>query len=254
MLVRMPLLFIGHGNPMNAILDNEYSRGWEQVGAGLPKPKAIVCMSAHWLTRGSYITSTARPEVIYDFYGFPEELYQVAYPAAGEPELATEIHRLLSEIEPDGQRGLDHGAWTVLKHLFPNADVPVLQLSIDYARPPEEQFRLLQGLRSLREKGILFIGSGNIVHNLQMWRPNSKPFGWAVEFETFCKTQIATGDFEPLIHYEKIGHAAALSIPTDDHYRPMLNTLALTTEGEVPAFFNEGIDGASLSMLSFVYR
>lgn len=252
-LKRTPLLFVGHGNPMNAIEDNEYTKMWEKIGSDLALPKAIVCMSAHWLTTGSFITSTLSPEIIYDFYGFPEKLYHVSYPALGSPETASEIHKVNKQILIDTHWGLDHGAWTVLKRMFPTASIPILQISIDFSSDPKDQFELMNSLRKLREQNILFMGSGNIVHNLGL-ASNDKPYDWALEFEAKSKILIEKGDIESLIEYKKLGPSAKMAIPTDDHYRPMLNTLALKFDDENPAFFNKGIDLASISMLSFIFK
>lgn len=249
-----PLLFVGHGNPMNVLLENTYTKEWEKIGKKLIPPKAIVCMSAHWLTSGSYITSSLRPELIYDFYGFPKELYHVSYTPPGNPDIAQKVHDACPAIALDTQWGIDHGAWSVLKRMFPDASIPVLQLSIDYAKPPEAQYELMQSIKELRKRGILFIGSGNIVHNLGMATMDQKPFDWALEFEAQSKKLIEKGDVLSLFNYLKLGSAARLSVPTNDHYRPMLNTLALRYEEEVPFFFNEGIDMASVSMLSFMYK
>lgn len=251
---RTPLLFVGHGNPMNVIDDNAYTKEWERVGREIIAPKAIVCMSAHWLTTGSFITSNLHPSIIYDFYGFPEKLYHIAYPVNGSVDLALEVNNAHPEIKIDHEWGLDHGAWTVLKRMFPAASIPVLQLSIDYSVSPLEQFELMSQLKKLREKGILFIGSGNIVHNLGLVKMNDRPFDWALEFEQKSKELIEKGDFKSLIEYEKLGLAARMSIPTNDHYRPMLNSLALKFDDEDPVFFNQGIDLSSVSMLSFIYN
>ncbi len=251
--MRTPLLFIGHGNPMNAIEDNIFTEGWKNIGEKISTPKAIVCMSAHWLTKGSFITSTLKPKIIYDFYGFPEKLYHVSYPASGNPELATKINSLNPQIDIDKKWGLDHGSWSFLKRMFPDANIPVLQLSIDCYSSPSDQFELMTKLKELREEGVLFIGSGNIVHNLSMASDNTQPYEWALEFEQQSQKLIEKGDIKSLIDYKNLGSAAKMSIPTDDHYRPMLNTLALKFEDEVPEFFNSGIDLSSVSMLSFKY-
>ncbi|MCX6733299.1 MAG: 4,5-DOPA dioxygenase extradiol [Candidatus Peregrinibacteria bacterium] len=253
---RMPLLFIGHGNPMNAIEDNEYSRNWEKVGKDIPKPKAIICMSAHWTTKGSFVTAMETPPTIHDFYGFPQELYQVTYPAKGDPKLANDMCKIVKDIMLDEDEwGLDHGAWSVLHKMYPKADIPVLQLSVDYSRSPEQQYELTKELVSLREKGILFLGSGNIVHNLSMASfDTKKPYDWAVEFDALSRDLIEKGDHKALIHYEKLGAAAKMAIPTDEHYRPLLTTLALRGEDEKVEFFNEGIDLASVSMRSCIFR
>lgn len=253
---RMPALFIGHGNPMNAIEDNHFSREWKRVGQEMPRPTAIVCMSAHWTTKGSFITAMDTPPMIHDFYGFPEEMYRVKYPAVGSPELAQDVCEISKNILlDDDEWGLDHGAWSVLKQMYPDADIPVLQLSVDYSRSPEQQYELVRELQVLRERGVLFLGSGNIVHNLRMASFDSrKPFDWAVEFDAVSAKHITDGDHRGLIHYEKLGAAAKMSIPTDEHYRPMLATLAMQAKGEIPEFFNEGIELASVGMRSFILR
>jgi len=252
----MPLLFVGHGTPMNAITENKYSQKWQGIGKEIKEysPKAIVCMSAHWASEGSLVTLNLKPKTIHDFYGFPEELYQIFYKAPGSPELAEEIHQKVPEIGIATDWGIDHGTWSVLKWMFPEAKIPVLQLSIDYSKRPGEQFEIIKKLKELRNEGILFIGSGNIVHNLGMAREGEKAYDWAIEFEETCKNLIKNNEIEKLINYKKLGKAAEMSIPTDDHYRPMLNTLALKFEDEEVSFFNQGIDLASVSMLSFEYK
>lgn len=252
---KMPVLFIGHGNPMNAIEDNKFSRGWKKIGKEMVKPQAIVCMSAHWTTEGSYVTAMKNPKTIYDFYGFPDELYQVKYTAKGDPALAKKVCEIDKSIGLDEDDwGLDHGAWSVLKQIYPDADIPVIQLSVDYSRDPEQQYELVKELQSLRKKGVLFLGSGNIVHNLEMMKFDGKVFDWAVEFDEQSKKLIEKGDHKALIHYEKLGAAARMAIPTDEHYRPMLATLALQQPDEEPHFFNDGIDLGSVSMRSFILR
>ncbi len=238
---------------MNAIEDNKFTEEWKRVGNSIAKPEAIVCMSAHWLTDGSFISSTLKPEIIYDFYGFPEKLYHIPYPAVGSPKVAQEIQQTNKNINIDDNWGLDHGAWSFLKRMFPDADIPVLQLSIDFHSSPSDQFELMSTLKLLRNKDILFIGSGNIVHNLSLASFENKPYDWALEFENISKNLIEKGDTKSLIDYKNLGSSAKLAIPTDDHYRPMLNTLALKFDDENPEFFNEGIDLASVSMLSFKY-
>lgn len=250
---RMPLLFVGHGNPMNAIENTPYTAEWERIGKSLLPPKAIVCMSAHWLTTGSYITSNQHPKIIYDFYGFPDKLYHVNYSVVGSPQLAERVHTEQKHIKPSTLWGVDHGAWSVLKRMFPDASIPVLQLSIDYASTPEEQIELMHTIAHLRNEGILFIGSGNIVHNLGLAQPQHTPFEWAEEFEARCIVAIQKGDTSALLQYKKWGQSAHLAVPMDDHYRPMLNSIALAQPDEQPHFFNRGIDMASISMLSFMY-
>jgi 4,5-DOPA dioxygenase extradiol len=251
---RTPLIFVGHGSPMNAINNNKFTIEWEKIGNELDTPKAIVCMSAHWLKEGSFITSNLKPEIIYDFYGFPEALFLVKYPVKGDPKLASLVNKINRKIKPFDKWGMDHGAWSVLKRMFPDASIPVLQISIDYSVKPAVQFKLMETLKDLRNDNILFIGSGNIVHNLKLASENHKPYDWALEFEDKCKKLIEKGDVKSLIEYRKIGSLSELSVPTDDHYRPMLNTLALKYDEEMPSFFNQGIDLASISMLSFMYK
>lgn len=252
-----PVLFIGHGSPMNAIEDNEFSRTWAQKGREIPKPKAVLVVSAHWLTRGTLITGMPQPQTIHDFGGFPDALFQVQYPAPGNPALAASAAQLITttNVGIDHDWGLDHGAWSVVKHMYPNADVPVLQLSIDYNKPPQYHFELAAQLKSLRKKGVLIIGSGNMVHNLRMvaWDKLREPeygFDWAVEMNSIFKQKIANQDFRALIDYEKLNAAARLAIPTPDHYYPLLYTLGLTHDKDAPVFFNDKAVGGSLTMTS----
>ena len=247
----MPVLFIGHGNPMNVINNAPYASVWRELGKHLPKPRTIVCMSAHWLTEGTYVSAVDNPELIYDFYGFPPELYKVEYPAKGNVAIAREIQNLVPEVMLDETRGLDHGVWTVLKHLFPLADVPVLQLSIDFEHSRKAQCDLMKKLRPLRKEGILFVGSGNIVHNLGMMRMNGV-YEWVETFDALSKKLIEEKDLNKLIDIETQSNEASLAIPMDDHYRPMLNALALVEEHETITFFNESIDLCAVSMRSFV--
>lgn len=195
-----------------------------------------------------------KPRMIYDFYGFPPEMYQINYPAPGEPKLASQVAKMVSNMEEDHEWGLDHGAWSVLLKMFPEADIPVLQMSIDYSQTPEEQYQTMNEIRSLRSKGVLFLGSGNIVHNLREVRFDGKPYDWSIEFDQLSKELLIAGDYNSLIHYEKLGQAAKMAIPTDDHYRPMLLTLGLTYKNEKPEFFNEEIDAGSVSMRSFLMK
>ena len=247
----MPILFVGHGNPMNAIVDSPYSRSWEALGKTLPTPKTIVCMSAQWLTKGSFVTSTLHPTIIYDFYGFPQELYEVSYPVKGNKTLAETITHISHSIQLDTEWGIDHGAWSVLKRMYPQANIPILQISVDYYSPPEVQYELFKSLKPLRDEGVLFIGSGNSVHNLSALTMNNEPHEWAVEFEETCKELIKIKDISSLINYKKLPNSS-LAIPTDDHYRPLINTLGLLEKNENTRFFNEGIDMGSISMLSFI--
>ncbi len=244
---RMPVMFVGHGSPMNVLGTSPYAMVWKGIGKHLPRPRAIVCMSAHWITDGTYISAVEKPSLIYDFYGFPEELYQITYPARGSVPIAQEFVNTISDIKIDSERGLDHGTWTVLKHFFPNADIPVLQLSIDFSHPRRVQYELIQKLQQFREKGIFFVGSGNIIHNLMALRFNTEPYPWATTFDTHTKKLLAEHAVDTLITTE-----SAEAIPTDDHYRPMLNTLALTEPGESIHFFSESIDLGSVGMRSFI--
>jgi 4,5-DOPA dioxygenase extradiol len=249
---RLPLLFVGHGNPMNAITDNAFARQWEKIGKGLT-PRAILCISAHWETRGAHVTAMQRPKTIHDFAGFPDELFRVQYPAPGSPELADSITRATYEtITADHDWGLDHGAWSVLARMFPTADIPVLQLSLDVTKSPLQHVELARLLSFLRRQGVLIIGSGNIVHNLGMiqWRGGS--LDWAQEFDALSKKLIEQRDLAALSNYSALGSAAKLSIPTPEHYLPMLYALSLVEKDEDIGFFNETIDLGSVSMRSFI--
>lgn len=250
----MPILFVGHGNPMNAIEDTPYSRGWRDAVAGLPRPAAIVCISAHWLTQGTFVTAMPKPRTIHDFYGFPDELFAVEYPAPGDPPLAATIAQTEPGIKPDDEWGLDHGAWSVLVHMYPDADVPVIQVSLNGGLDTRQQYDTIRDLRRLRNKGVLFVGSGNIVHNLRALRfyPAAEPYDWALEFDAQTAALLEKGDHDALIDYRSLGPAARMAVPTDEHYRPMLAALALGYPDEQPRFFNEGIDIGSIGMRSFV--
>lgn len=250
---KMPVLFIGHGNPMNAIEDNEFSRAWAKVGSHI-KPKGIVCVSAHWETDGTYITAMSQPRTIHDFYGFPKKLFEQTYPAPGSPALAGEIQTDVkkTKVKPDHDWGLDHGSWSVLLKMFPDAYVPVLQLSIDRTQAPQYHYELAKELSFLRNHGILIIGSGNIVHNLRMMSYNLQEYDWAREFDEKIKKLIESGDHSPIIDYDSLGTAAKLSIPTNEHYLPLLYSLALWDRKEDIRFFNEKIDLASVSMRSLI--
>ena len=247
---KMPVIFIGHGSPMNAIELNPFTKSLKKLGDSFVElPKAIMVVSAHWLTRGTFVSTAERPEVIYDFYGFPEELYQVKYSAMGAPYIAKEIMKLVPEIKEDRSRGLDHGAWAILKHIFPKADIPVFQLSIDFYQSMQYHFDLASRLKQLREQGVLVIGSGNIVHNLALVfsKEDNAPFEWATDFDENVKASISNRDFESLIKYEKFGRAAELSIPTVDHYVPLLYALGMAeTDEEITYTYEEVF--TSLSM------
>jgi 4,5-DOPA dioxygenase extradiol len=251
----MPVIFFGHGNPMNAIEDNYYSRTWAAIGREIPKPAAILSISAHWYEPGLAVTAMAAPRTIHDFGGFPAELYKVKYPAPGDPALAERVQGLLAPlpVKLDQQWGLDHGTWSVLTHVFPGADVPVVQLSLDETQPSEFHYNLGKQLAPLRDEGILVIGSGNLVHNLHSYawgRHPAKPFDWAVRFEEQARAFLQAGEDAPLVAYERLGRDAMLSIPTPDHYLPLLYILALRRAEDRLSFPVEGVDGGSISMLS----
>ena len=254
---RMPVLFLGHGSPMNAIEDNQFVRGFKKIAETLPLPKAILCVSAHWFTNGTRVMAMEMPETIHDFGGFPPALYAVQYPAKGDPVLARETQQLLSpvKVKLDQDWGLDHGAWSVIKHLYPEANVPVIQLSIDYTQPATYHYELAQRLSSLRDKGILIIGSGNIIHNLRLVDFNNMDkdnygYDWAIEAHESINTFLQDGNYTPLINYEKQSRAYQLAIPTPDHYLPLIYTLGLQQKNEDLSLFNDKLLAGSLSMTS----
>lgn len=256
---KMPVLFIGHGNPMNALNDNEFVTGWKTMAKNLPKPKAILCISAHWETNGTFVTAMKSPRTIHDFGGFPNELFETKYPAPGSPEFALETKNTIKKttVGLDEKWGLDHGTWSILKPMFPNADIPVFQLSLDYNQPPQYHYELAKELASLRKKGVLIIGSGNMVHNLGMVKANSMAeidkeygFDWALEMNNIFKTKIIAQDHRALINYESLSKSAKLAIPTREHYLPLLYTLALQEKNETPQFFNDKAIAGSLTMTS----
>lgn len=249
----MPVFFIGHGSPLNAIEDNAFTRSLVEMGNSLTeRPQAILVISAHWFTRGTYVNTSPFPKTIYDFSGFPEELYSIEYPAPGAPDFADAIVNALPEVRTDQRWGLDHGAWSVLVHMFPNAEIPVFQMSIDNSKPIYYHFQFAEQLRELRDRGVLVIGSGNIVHNLKLSlsKNDETPFDWAVEFDEWVKGKILTGDYNSLIDYEEYGPSALLAVPTPEHYLPMLYALALSDDEEVIRFTYEGVISA-ISMRSF---
>ncbi|MBL7797817.1 MAG: 4,5-DOPA dioxygenase extradiol [Saprospiraceae bacterium] len=255
---RMPVLFLGHGSPMNAIEENEFVAGFRKVGRELPHPKAVLCISAHWETKGTFVTAMQKPRTIHDFGGFPKALFDVQYPVPGSPELAKETRDLVKKTTvglDESQWGLDHGAWSVIKHLYPKADVPVIQMSLDYSQSPQYHFELARELAALRRKGVLIVGSGNMVHNLRMvaWdRLNDKEYGfdWALEAREKMNSLIRSGDHAPLINFRTQGKAFDLSIPTPEHYLPLLYVLALQEKGESATLFNDRAIAGSLTMTS----
>ena len=254
---QMPALFLGHGSPMNAIEENEFVRGFRNIASTIPKPNAILCISAHWETRGTFVTAMEHPQTIHDFGGFPEQLYQVQYPALGNPALAQQTKELVhsTTVELDYKWGLDHGAWSVIKHLYPAADVPVIQMSLDRRISAEQHYNLARELRSLRNKGVLIIGSGNMVHNLGRvaWEKLNQPeygYDWALEARAKMTQCILDGNHKDLINYQSQGKAFDLAIPTPEHYFPLLYTLALQDRNEHLSLFNDKAIGGSLTMTS----
>lgn len=267
---RMPVLFLGHGSPMNAIEDNQYRQSWQGLGkqfsdapgATYPKPQLILCISAHWLTKGWYFTAMDKPKTIHDFGGFPQELFAQQYPAPGAPEATAEISRLLMQpgsVKPiglDQEWGLDHGTWSVIKPMFPAADIPVVQLSMDYGRPAAEHFALGQQLRDLRGQGVLIVGSGNVVHNLRAARfgvPANQAYDWAIEFDKVVADQVASGNLKALADFQKLGALAAQAHPSYDHYLPILYSAGAVHAGEAVKSFNTNYQAASIAMRSFVW-
>lgn len=255
--VKMPVLFIGHGSPMNGIEDTDFSRRWREMAREIPRPKAVLVVSAHWLTSGTHVTAMEQPKTIHDFGGFPQELFDVRYDAPGDPELARETQRLITStsVGLDHDWGLDHGTWTVVRHMYPDADIPVLQLSIDYKQPPQYHYDLAAQLGALRRKGVLIIGSGNMVHNLRMvaWDRMSDPeygYDWALEMNETFKQKIGSRDHRALVAYDSLGASARLAIPTPDHYYPLLYTLGLQEKSDEVSFFNDRAVAGSLTMTS----
>lgn len=255
--VRMPALFVGHGSPMYAIEENEFVRTWRKLGEELPAPKAILAVSAHWETRGTQVTAMPKPQTIHDFGGFPQALFDVQYPAPGSPELANEAIQTVksSTVLPDERWGLDHGTWSVLRRIYPNADIPIVQLSLDYHKTPQQHYELARELAVLRDKGILIVGSGNIVHNLRQvaWdKPDDAEYGhdWALDANALLKKLILENEHKALINYQSLGKAVQLAAPTPDHFLPLLYALALKRPGEEVSFFNDKAVMGSLTMTS----
>jgi 4,5-DOPA dioxygenase extradiol len=251
----MPAIFFGHGNPMNALQRNAWTEAWAAIGASLPRPKAVLAISAHWYLPATLLTAMDAPKTIHDFGGFPRELFEVEYPAPGAPELARRAKALLAPFDAnlDYRWGLDHGTWSVLCHVYPDADVPVAQLSLDETQPASYHYEIGKLLAPLRDEGVLIIGSGNIVHNLHAYawgRHPVEPLDWAVRFEESARALMLAGNDEPLINYEALGSDAMLSAPTPDHYLPLLYVLALRREADEVSFPVEGFDGGSISMLT----
>ena len=251
----MPAIFVGHGNPMNIIRHNRWTEGWRNLGASIPRPKAILVVSAHWYVPATMLTAMPHPRTIYDFGGFPKELYEITYPAPGNPVLAKNVRDLLAPlpVELDEEWGFDHGAWSVLHHLFPKADIPVVQLSIDRTKPPAFHYEIGKLLAPLRKEGVLILGSGNLVHNLRLYewgRPDAEALDWAARFEEKARGLLLAGRDTELIDYPAMGPDAKLSIPTPDHYLPLLYVLGSRRNNEIVSFPVEGFDGGSMSMLA----
>ncbi|WP_246048483.1 4,5-DOPA dioxygenase extradiol [Arenimonas terrae] len=250
----MPVVFLGHGSPMNAIEDNAWRRSWQDLGRRLPRPKAILCVSAHWETQGVYVSAAEKPETIHDFHGFPKALFDVRYRAPGSPELAHRVAELVRtpHVHLDHKRGLDHGAWGVLAPMYPEADIPIVQLSLSSLQPGAWHYDLAKQLAPLRDEGVLVVGSGNIVHNLRLWRPGmTDGYDWAQRFDEDIADRITEGHHEGMLGYETLGPDALLAIPTPEHYLPLLYVLALQREGEPVEFFNDQV-ASSISMRSLL--
>jgi 4,5-DOPA dioxygenase extradiol len=250
---RMPVVFFGHGSPMNTLERNQYTEAWQRIGEAIPAPRAVLCVSAHWYTEGTAVTAMSHPKTIHDFYGFPQALFEVQYPAPGEPSLASRVCELLAPVEVglDQSWGLDHGTWSVLKHVYPDADVPVLQLSIDGTQPPRYHYETGRRLAPLRDEGILIAGSGNVVHNLRMMkRGGGQGYDWALRFNERIRDALAARDHATLVDFEKLGEDARLSVPTPEHYLPLLYIAGLQESDESMSFPVDGYDLGSISMLT----
>ncbi|WP_293902306.1 4,5-DOPA dioxygenase extradiol [Sporocytophaga sp.] len=249
----MPVLFLGHGSPMNALQQNEFSKGWQDAGKSLPTPKAILCISAHWETKGTFVTAMAKPKTIHDFGGFPKELHEFQYPAPGSPELADDVKGIVKKtsVQSDHNWGLDHGSWSVITHLYPGANIPVIQMSMDYTKDPLWHYELAKDLSVLRQKGILIMGSGNIVHNLHRADWNTQGgFDWAIEANEKVKKLILENNHNSLINYHLLGKEVQLAVPSPEHYMPLLYVLGLKQDKETPMLFNDKTELGSISMTS----
>jgi len=251
-MILMPVIFFGHGSPMNAIENNQYTKSWTEIAKSIPKPKAILAISAHWESDGAKITSNIKQKTIHDFYGFPKELYDIQYNPNGDLNLVKDVQKLIPDAKADDSWGLDHGTWSVLRHIYPKADVPVLQLSIDKNKSPKDHYEMAKKIRSLRKKGVLIIGSDNIVHNLMInWNKNAKPYNWAISFNNAIKKAIQDKDHNKIVDYAKI-EGAKDSVPTSEHFIPLIYILALKGDEEKVSFFNDEIEMGSLSMTSIL--
>lgn len=254
---KMPVVFIGHGSPMNAIEDNIFTNNWRDIAQKIPKPKAIIAFSAHWYTKGTKIMNEENPKTIYDMYGFPEELYEIIYNSPGDPKLAEYSKSLISmNSQYDDSWGIDHGTWSVLVHMYPNRDIPVFQISIDATAPPEFHYKIGQELKSLRDQGVLLFGSGNIVHNLRMidWNMKESGFNWAYEFDNYIRKNIENKNHENIINYSSLGESAKLAVPTPDHFYPLFYTLGATDTEDKISVYNNSCTMGSLSMTSYLFE
>jgi 4,5-DOPA dioxygenase extradiol len=252
---RLPAIFFGHGNPMNALLTNEYTLAWKQIGESVERPRAILSVSAHWFVPETGVTIATAPRTIHDFGGFPSALYDLRYPAPGDPQLARRLQTMLAPlpVKLDESWGIDHGTWSVLRHVYPEADVPVVQLSIDETQPPSFHYEIGRRLAELRDDGVLIVGSGNIVHNLHAYswgRHAPEPYDWAIRFEEQARQMLLASEHKPLIHYDSLGRDAGLSIPTPDHFLPLLYVIATAQKDDRVTFPVQGVDGGSISMLA----
>ena len=253
---KMPVLFVGHGSPMNAVEENRYTNTWKEIAAGMPRPACILCVSAHWYTRGTRIMAQDKPKTIHDMYGFPDELYQIFYPAPGSPATALAAKSLINrETALDDSWGIDHGAWSVLVHMYPGRDIPVFQLSVDALAPPETHYQIGRELAPLRKEGVLILGSGNVVHNLRMvdWHMEGQGFDWAHQFDDFIRQSILTGQHDSVVNYQAQGDTARLAVPTPDHFYPLLYPLGAAEEGETVRVFNSHCEMGSLSMTGYLW-
>ena len=256
MKTKMPMLFVGHGSPMNAIEENEFTKNWVEIAKRLPKPEAILSVSAHWFTQGTRVSDDPAPRMVYDMYGFPDELYQVVYPAPGAPERAHRTKDLIrGDVRVDDTWGLDHGTWVVLCRMFPEADIPVFQLSVDRSASPETHFRIGREIGALRDEGVLVLGSGNVVHNLSRiaWEMEAG-YPWAVEFDGYVKERVVAGKFPEVVDYGAAGRSADLSVPTLDHFAPLLYVLGAAREDDRPTVFNDSCAMGSMSMTGYLFE
>jgi 4,5-DOPA dioxygenase extradiol len=256
-MMKMPVVFVGHGSPMNAIEDNNYTRGWRKMAERIPKPKVILSVSAHWYTNGTRIMNEENPRTVYDMYGFPKELYEITYNTPGSPEIAKMAKTLISkETKYDNSWGIDHGTWSVLVHMYPDRDIPVFQISIDAYAPPVVHYKIGKELNALREQGVLLFGTGNIVHNLRLvdWHQENKGFDWAYEFDEYIYKSIMNGNNENVLNYNDLGKIAKLAVPTPDHFYPLLYILGATEKGDTVSVYNKSCELVSLTMTSYLWE